>query len=271
MDAFNGIIGALLRWCFAALSWAPPAAGLIVISILAGVGMLWVFKKTSNAARIRAVKRLVQAHLLEMRLFRDEPGVVWRAQKSLMAENLRYIGLMLRPALWMAAPLALLLIHLEGFYGRAPLAIGQAAIVTMAMRPPVDERTPAPLLAAPPGIAIESPAVRILDEGQVSWRIRPVAEASGELRFTVGGETVNKRIEAGAARFVPGRRVSSLVESLWDGDEPRIRSPTVDWIDIRYPEAAVELFGIRMHWLIWFTIISMLLALVLRKRFGVVL
>ena len=59
MDVFNAIINAGLRACFA-VAWAPPVlAVLTVISAAAGIGMLWVFKKTSNPTKIRAAKRLV--------------------------------------------------------------------------------------------------------------------------------------------------------------------------------------------------------------------
>ena len=124
MDFLNGIVNSILRGYFAALAWAPPGTSLAVISILAGIAMLWVFKKTSKPARIRAVKRRVQAHLLEIRVFGEEPAVVWSAQKSLVAWNMRYMGLMLMPAVWMAIPLSILLIHLEAFYGRTPLPVG---------------------------------------------------------------------------------------------------------------------------------------------------
>jgi len=270
MDLFNSAIRGVLHGFFGALAWAPPATALIAISVLAGAAMLWIFKKNSNPGKIRAVKRLLMAHLLEMRIYRDEPGVVLRAQGSLLLANLRYMGLMLLPAVWLAAPLTILLIHIEAFYGRAPLPLGREAIVTMAMRTPMN--APAPVLEAPAGIQVETPAVRVLSERQVSWRIRPVAPVSGKLHFTVDGARVDKRIEAGAGqRFVPGRRASSMLGALWSPDEPRIDSSTVDWIDIQYPGAEVDLFGLRMHWLVWFTAISMLLALLLRKRFGVVL
>ena len=129
-----------------------------------------------------------------------------------------------------------------------------------------------PVLDAPPGVAVETPAVRVLDQGQVSWRIRPRAAVSGLLRIRVDGGTVEKRIEAGPGpRFVPGRKVSSLWDAVWHPDEPRIATPHVDWVEIRYPDASVEWLGIRMHWLIWFIVVSMLAALLLKKRFHVVL
>jgi hypothetical protein len=269
MDTFNAALDFVLKIVFAAFLWSP-GLGLALISAAAGVGMLWVFQKTSNQAGIRAAKRLVQAHLLELRIYRDEPGVMWRAQKSLAAANLRYLGLMLWPALVMGLPLGILLVHLDAFYGRAPLPVGAAAIVTMGIREPAGGSVP--VLDAPRDVAVETPAVRVPDQGQVSWRIRPHAALSVLLRIRVDGGTVGKRIEAGQGPcFVPGRKVSSLGDALWHPGEPRITVPGVGWVEIRYPNTTVRWLGIRMHWLTWFIVISMLAALLLKKRFHVVL
>ncbi len=271
-DLFNAVFNSVLAVFVAAFSWAPPVLGLTVIAALVGVGMLWVFRKTSNQAGMKAVKRKVYASLLELRVFADEPSVTWRAQKSLFRANFRYMGLALRPALVMAAPVALLLIHLEAFYGRAPLPVGRVAVVTMTMNGLLDPQKPAPALFASAGVAVETPPVRVLDERQISWRIRPVSGGSGQLRFTVDGQPVTKAIESGPAqRFVAGRSVSSMWAALWDPDEKRIRSPAVEWIEIRYPQAWIEVFGLRLNWLVWFLIVSMVSALLLKKRFGVVL
>ena len=268
MDTVNSAIDAVLKVIFAAFRWSP-GLGLALISAASGIGMLWVFQKTSNQVRIKAVKRLVQAHLLELRIYRDEPGVMWRAQKSLLAANLRYMALMLQPALFLAIPFAILLVHLDAFYGRAPLTVGAETIVTMGLRGPAGN---APDLEAPAGVAVETPGVRAVDLGQVSWRIRPLSQVSGLLRIRMGGDAVEKSIEAGAGpRFVAGRKVNSLWDAVWHPDEARIAVPNVDWVEVRYPEATVEWLGIRMHWLIWFIVVSMVAALLLKKRFRVTL
>jgi hypothetical protein len=243
-----------------------------MLSILAGVGMLLVLRRASNPVRIRGVKRLVKAYLLEMRIYRDEPAVVWRSQISLLTSNLRYVALMLQPAVWLALPLALLLVHLDAFYGRAPLTVGREAIVTMSMLPPFDMRGPAPALTAPDGISVETAPLRALSDRQVSWRIRPIVSSAGDLRFELAGDTVLKQVEArSASRFMPGRKVSSFWASIWRPDESRIVSPFVEWIEVRYPDSEVDLLGIRLPWLIWFTVISMLTVLLFKKRFGVTL
>ena len=95
---------------------------------------------------------------------------------------------------------------------------------------------------------------------------------SGRLRFSGGGETVEKAIEAGnGARFTPGLRPSSLLGSILHPDEPRLVSSAIDWIDVRYPEAKPGIGWLRMHWILWFTLFSTVFALLLKKRFGVVI
>lgn len=271
MDTFNAALGAILNGYFRLFSWAHPLIGLAILSALAGVAMLWLFARTSNQAAIARTKRRVYAHLMELRLFSDEPALMWRAQKQLLASNLRYLALMLVPALAIAAPMIVLLVRLDAYYGRAPLAVGSDAIVTLETSGPLDPAAPAPSLKAPDGIAVETPAVRVAGERQVSWRVRALRPVSGKLSFAIAGGTVEKRIESGAGfRFVPGRRAGSAWSALWYPDEPRL-SGAVNWIDVQYPAAEIEFLGLRWHWLVWFTIISMLAALTLRKRFGVVL
>jgi hypothetical protein len=268
MDLFNFGVNAALRSLTALFSWAPPWAGLTVYSILAGLGMLWVFRRISDQAGLRAVKRKVHAYLLEMRVYADEPAATWRAQKSLLAANLRYMALALRPALWMVVPLGLLLIHLEAFYGRAPLEVGRPALIMAGVR----DAEAAPELHPPAGIEVTAPPVRLLEDRQVCWRISPRRPVSSEVQFEFNGRTIGKSIEAGGGpRFVAGRRVSSALAALWNPDEPRLPLGEVQWVEIAYPEARFLVFGLRIHWLVWFFVISMLSALIFRKRFGVTL
>jgi hypothetical protein len=272
MDVFNAVVNTPLRALAALFAWAPPAVSLGVFSLLAGMGILWVVRNASNQERIRSVKREVHANLLEMRVYADDPAACWRAQKSLMGANLRYMGLALRPALWMALPLAILLVHLEAFYGRAPLPEGRSALVTAAVRGEAVASNSALRLLPPAGVEVTAPPVRILEQRQVSWRVLPARALSGEFRFVIGGQSVCKAIEVGGGqRFIAGRRVRSGWDALWHPDEPRIGPGSVEWVEIAYPETYIDVFGLRFHWLVWFLIVSMLSALLLRKRFGVTL
>ena len=97
----------------AAFTWAPPVVGLALIAVLAGAGMLLVFRATSDQRRLGTLKRSIYACLLELRLYSDEPAVTWRTQGRLLHTNLQYLGLMLRPVLWMALPFTILMVDLD--------------------------------------------------------------------------------------------------------------------------------------------------------------
>jgi hypothetical protein len=208
--------------------------------------------------------------MLEMRLFTDEPVLVWEAQKDLLLANLRFLGLTLRPALFLTIPMVLIFVELEAFYGRTPLPIGQSAIVTMQMKEDFGAAPSLPVLQAPDGVVAESSPVRVAEERQISWRIRPVRAVSGSLKFVLPAGVVEKHIEAGAGpRYLSDRSVSALWDQLWHPGERRLRVSSVDWIEIRYPSASVSWFGLEFSWIVWFVVISMVAALLLKKRMGV--
>jgi uncharacterized membrane protein (DUF106 family) len=208
--------------------------------------------------------------MLEMRLFTDEPSLIWQAQKTLLLANLRFLGLTLRPAVFLAIPMVVVFIQLEAFYGRAPLAIGQSAIVTMQMKNDLGNLPSIPVLQTPDGVVAEGAPVRVLEERQISWRIRPVRDVSGSLKFFLPGATAEKHIEAGTGpRYVSDRSVSTLLDLLWHPGERRLTGAGVDWIEIRYPAATVSCFGLELSWIVWFLVISMVAALLLKKRMGV--
>jgi hypothetical protein len=234
--------------------------------------MVWVFGRTSDQRGMKQVKRRIQAGLLELRLFVDEPVISLRAQRRLLTANLRYLALALRPALWMAIPVGLLLIHLESFYERAPLRLAEPAVVTIRMSAAWDPSAPPPELIAPEGVQLLGPPVRVPATREVSWRILPSSPGTRILQFQFNREIVSKWMEAGGQQqYVPGRIVRSAWGSLLSPGEGRIHAGFADWIEIRYPEAELRVFGVRVNWLVWFLAVSMAAGLFLGKRFGVVI
>jgi hypothetical protein len=272
MEIVNWFIDCILLVVHVFFSFVPRLAGLTVLAAAMGAAMLWVFGRTSNQERMKQVKRRVQAGLLELRIFVDEPAISLRAQRGLIAANLNYLVLALRPALWMTVPIALLVIHLEAFYGRAPLPLGEPALVTMRMTADWIPSAPPPVLITPSNVAILGAPVRVEAAREVSWRILPHSPVSDRLIFRYNGQEVAKWMEAGdRQRYVTGRRVRSGWETLLSPGESRMRSDFAEWIEIRYPAADLRIFGLHVNWLAWFVIVSMVAALLLKKRFGVVI
>jgi hypothetical protein len=141
---------------------------LLPISAAAGMLSVVVFHWTSNRTEIRRTANLILAHILEFRLFLDEPIVVLRAQWNVVRANAQLLRLMLIPGLILAVPSIVLVAQLNARYGRAPWPIGEAVVVSAS--------NPAARLAMPAGIAVETPPVH--SRGQVAWRVRPSAIVS---------------------------------------------------------------------------------------------
>ena len=72
------IVNSALRWCLefvlAPFAGFHPLVSLVPLAVLTGVAMLWVFAKVSDQKVIRRAKKKMEAYLLELRLFGDDPG-----------------------------------------------------------------------------------------------------------------------------------------------------------------------------------------------------
>lgn len=261
-------MSAIFRVSLQPFSGHNPMWSLVPFSVLIGIGMLWVFRLTSNQAAITKVKARLMACLYEMRLFVDDPLLVWQAQWGLISANVRYIGLMLVPALVMTAPMVLILGQLECFYGYTPLEPGQAAVLTVQMTGAGVGQTPE--LQPPEGIVVETPPVHIDGGRQISWRIRALRPTAGALQLVFPDAKLDKSIVVGRGpEYVSERRVSSALDLLLYPGEKRLAAGPVDWIELRYPPATVHALGLDLHWLIWLLALSMISALLLKRRFRV--
>jgi len=270
LAALDGVFSRLLNLYASTVGALSPLLSLALLSAAAGVAMLWIIGKISNQDAVRLTRRQIQATLLEFRIFWDEPRVVWRSQIRLLRLNLRYLGLMLPAVLIGVIPVALLMIRMEALYGRAPLPVGQPALVTVQLAEPINEQAAPPRLDAPPSISVETPALRVFRDNQVCWRIRPLVAADGNLKLFVNGEVIEKHVVAGGPwSYLSDRRSSRLSELFWHPGEPPLQKGIVAWVEIQYPTALLGPRHFQLHWIWWFFVFSMLAGLLLKRRLGV--
>jgi len=221
---------------------------LAAIGVACGVAASLVYHRTTDTRAVRATGRHMYAHLLEFRLFADDPVLIWRAQKALVRDNLRLLRLLARPALILVLPMAWLFAQLDWLYVPA-LAVGEPAIVTAQMAGPLDPTDASASLQTPPGISIETPPIRVWHDRQISWRIRPSRPVEGTLQLAVRGRKIDKTVVAGGSAFPSPRRVRSLSAFLLHPWEPRIPAADVLWVAVDYPPAGCSA-------LLWFVAIS---------------
>lgn len=266
---FGAIVGALL-WPFRGLS---PWAGMIAVSFLTALLMLAVYKWTSNQAAIRRAKDRIKAHLYEMRLYKDNMRVTLASQRAILKANLSYLAANLKPLLVMIAPLVLILAQLSVWYDRAPLVPGDETLVKAALEPSADPVAAGLELEVPPGLEITAPAVRVADLHEVVWRIKALSPGSGRLILRAGGTSLAKTVVVGGG---PLGRVSGLASRgsfwrrlLYPGEPPLPSGTPVRAIEVLYPARSLPAFGLNVHWLVAYLVLSVVFGFAFKGVFKV--
>jgi uncharacterized membrane protein (DUF106 family) len=252
----------------------PPVAGLLVVSVAAAVLMLIVFKKTSNQARLEAVKRQIHACLFELRLFSDDLGAILRAQGEILRHNLRYLGLSAVPMLVMLVPLALVVAQLQFHYGYRGLRPADEFLFKVQLKEGHADARPQASLEAPAGLAVVTPAVWIPSERELAWRLRAERWGDYDLKLRLDGREYEKSAQVSplVRRRSPVRLAPSFLNQfLYPAEDPLPADSPVSAITVGYAETDVPVFGWPVNWLVLFLVLSIAFAFALRKPLGVTL
>ena len=273
-------LNALLRPVFDAIQ--APMAGwpawlaVFLWSIPVSVFALLVFKRFSNQDRIAAVKDKIFACLFEIRLFNDDLGAILRAQKEITGHVLHYQFLSLKPMLWILPPVVLIMVQLHGFYGFRGLQPGESVVVVATVSPNAVEHGEDLRLEAPDGLVVETPGVWAEDLRQAAWRVRAEKPGDYELSVVHAGTPHEKRIRVTdrTVRLAPERPDRSFFGQLeWPSEPPLEADSGLSSITVSYPEATFSVLGLEMEsqwaWMIAFFVLTMVIALALKKPMGV--
>jgi len=201
---------------------------LVLASVGAGLLAALVLRYLSPAEKLRATRNRIYAHLMEFRLFFDEPALVWNAQIQLLRANARLLVLLL-PALAILTPATWgIFTELDPLFAYRDPGPGEPVVLTAQLRPGAPLSIPA-ALAESRGFTVETPVLRLAADRQLAWRLRLDEAAHGPLRLSVGGRTLEKSIDPRRTSYPHGDVVN---------------------IEIHYP---------RTHdfsWIFWFAALS---------------
>jgi len=273
MHVVNLVFGWIVEAALLPFRGLSPWFGMTAVSLLTALLMLEVFKLASDQAAVRKAKDRIKAHLLELRLYKDDMRVTLGAQGGILKANLAYMAANLKPLAIMIVPLVLILAQLSLWFDRAPLRPGEETLVKAELDKAADPVLLSLELEAPPGVDITSPAVRIPDGHEVVWRIKAVSEGAGLLLLRTGGRTVKKTVTVSGR---PLTKVSALASrgSIWEqilfpGEPPLTDGTPIRSLKVLYPAKSLSAFGLPVHWLVAYFILSIVFGLVFKGVFGV--
>jgi len=256
-------------FAFAPFIDRPPLLALVVISIVTGLVLLLNYRFMSNQNAIRRVKNLLQAHLLEVRLFQDQLGVVWQAYGKLLRATLAYLGWSLVPIAVIALPITVLLAQMELRFGSRPLLPGESTLLEIHVEDPAAVDRIAVRL--PEGVVETAPLVRIPAERRVVARLETRLVGRAQILVTDGSENATKEIVTGGGleRISTKRLRGGWMDRLLDpGEDALPRSSAIASISIEYPERPVALALSSVNWLVIFFVVTLASAFAMKPFVG---
>lgn len=273
MWIFNSVFGKIFDLMFLPFRGMSPWAGIILVSFLTGLLMLFVFKWTSNQEGIREVKNKIKAHLLELRLFKDNMGQSLRSQGNILRCNLKYIGYSAKPMLVMILPLILILIQLNFWFGYESLEPGESAILKVRLNEDRDPMETQISIQPSSGLALETPPLRIQESPEIDWRFRTTQEGIQQFALTVDGETVNKKVSVARkplSKISPRKPGHNLIDQvLYPAEPPVKKNIPIQAVEIQYPGKNMDLFGWKIHWIIAYFFLSVVFGFAFKGIFKV--
>jgi hypothetical protein len=268
----NAVLDRLFDLLLRPMRPLPILMSLTVVSLVTAIAILLVVRATSNQRALAAVKRQMYADLLEMRLFNDDLHAMWRAQRSMLQHNGRYLRLSLAPALWTLVPFALALTQLQFHFGYAGPGVGEPVLVTAVVKSRSD--LPDVALELPRGVRLDGTAIRFPALQQVVWRVVPDSSGEFVLGVRAGGTRYEKTLSAsdGLVRRSPVRPARRLVDQLrYPSETPLPDSASLASIGVAYADRPVDVIGWQVPWIAAYIALAFTFAVALKKPLRVTL
>ena len=252
------------------VQWLSPEWQVVVLSLPAAALALLIYRTFSKQATIRDAKAKIVAHLLELRLFRDDLRVLLGAEGRVFVHIGRYLGYSLIPMLVMFLPFLLMMIQIESRFAFRGLARDEQALVTVryASNQPVSTLPVA--IESDAGLQVATPALRADALGEIYWRVHALTSGTHELRLRLGDEQVHRPVKADASNGVmtTSYRANDVRSLLYPKEMTLPPDGPIVALIIDYPRARGDVVGLSSASWLFFGMV-MVYALALRRTFDV--
>ena len=247
-----------------------PLAIVIVVSLVVGLLMVVLFGYTSDQKAIGIAKDQLKAHLLAVRLYRDQIPVVMGSYGKILRGTGRYLKLAFKPLLYVIIPITFLIVQMDRYLGQTPIPTNAPFLLTLHMTSPgaLDDT----VLNLPPEITMTAPPVNIPAENEIVVRLVGSIEGKYELKIPVAGQSVIKSVCIGSdlPRISTVRLRGQFWRRMFSSAEPPLpENSRIESLSINYPDRNIDIAGYPMNWIWLFFILSMVAGFVFKELLGI--
>jgi uncharacterized membrane protein (DUF106 family) len=249
---------------------ASPLAIVIVLSLVVGLVMVVLFGYTSDQKAIGVAKDQLKAHLLAVRLYRDQIPVVMGSYGKILRGTGRYLKLAFKPLLYVIIPITLLMVQIDRYLGATPIAPNAAFLLTV--HTTGGAATNDFTLDLPSEITMTAPPVHVAAENEVVWRLAGSKDGKYEVRIVAGSDSVEKAVCIGSdlPRISTIRLRGHFWERMFSSAEPALpENGPIESISINYADRDIDIAGYGMNWIWLFFILSMVAGFIFKELLGI--
>jgi uncharacterized membrane protein (DUF106 family) len=266
---------AAFQFSFSLLS--SPLAIVIVLSLVVGLLMVVLFGYTSDQKAIGIAKDQLKAHLLAVRLYRDQIPVVMGSYGKILRGTGRYLKLAFKPLLYVIIPITLLIVQIDRYLGATPIPLNAPFLLTVHLSDQyvsslASFNLNSVTLDLPPEIAMTAPAVHIPAENEIVWRLVASREGKYGVKIADGGGSAEKTVCVGndLPRISTIRLRGHFWERMFSSAEAALpENSPIESISINYADRNIEIAGYGMNWIWLFFILSMVAGFIFKELLGI--
>jgi uncharacterized membrane protein (DUF106 family) len=254
-----------------------PLLIVVVLSVVIGLLMIVLFGYTSDQKAIGIAKDQLKAHLLAVRLYRDQLHVVMGSYGKVLRGTGRYLKLAFKPLLYVIIPITLMIVWLDRSLGLTAIQTNTPFLLTAHISDP-HGKDPQALdgvtIDLPPEITASAPPVHVAADNEVVWRLVASQDGSYDVKIVAAGQTVTKsvRVTSQLAQLSPERWRDHFWQRFFSSGESALpQNSTVESIVVDYPERNISLgvAGYEMNWIWLFFILSMIAGFIFKELLGI--
>ena len=247
-----------------------PLAIVIVVSLVVGLLMVILFGYTSDQKAIGVAKDQLKAHLLAVRLYRDQIPVVMGSYGKILRGTGRYLKLAFKPLLYVIIPITLLIVQIDRYLGATPIPPNAPFLLTVHTTggDALNDAT----LDLPPEIAMTAPPVHVPSTNEIVWRLVGSKEGKYEVKIAAAGQSAAKAVCVGSGlpRISTVRLRGHFWERMFSSAEPALpENSPVESISINYPDRNIEVAGYGVNWIWLFFVLSMVAGFIFKEILGI--
>jgi hypothetical protein len=247
-------------------AYIPGWLSNTIVSAVAGVILLVLFKYTSNQTAIGRVRDHIKADMIALKLFKDSFTVIVQAQGRVFKGAMLLLFFAIVPMLVMIMPVSLMLGQMGLWYQARPLQPGEETTVIMKLNGTPAEELPLVNIEPMPAADVTTGPVRVPSKREIYWRIKARENGNHRMVFQVGDQEIEKQLVAGSGFMRvsmqrPGWEWMDIL--LHPEEKPFTPDDPVHSITIQYPDRPSKTSGTNW-WLGYFFVASLVFALIFK-------